>query len=128
MNFYPAWGAGDVLTVILCTPPLHKTHADGTHFRQFVHGLESMVNRLTKESCEFLVVEDLKAASRWNFTDCGGMKAMMVVTVTTLYENAAVAQTLGKDLTSNVIQMYTFTDMTSGILNGGVSIDVREQS
>lgn len=66
-----------------------------------------MVDRLSKQLSKLLVVEDLEAAATGDFADSCGVEAMMVVAVSTLNENAGVAQTLCIHLSSNVIQVDT---------------------
>lgn len=44
---------------VLCSPTLHKTHADGAHPGELVNRLEALVNWLSKEGCKLLVVENL---------------------------------------------------------------------
>lgn len=46
MDFHPTRGRCDILTMILCSPTLHKRHPNGAHFRQFKDRLESVIDRL----------------------------------------------------------------------------------
>lgn len=39
----PAGGAGHCLSPVLCSPALHKAHADGAHPGELVHSLEALV-------------------------------------------------------------------------------------
>ena len=48
---------------VLCSPALHKTHADGAHAGQLVHRLEALVHRLSQEGSKLLVVEDLQVTA-----------------------------------------------------------------
>lgn len=93
--------------MVLCPPALHKAHTDGAHFREFVNCLESVIYALTQQCSKLLVIEDLKAASGRDFAHCGGVKAVMVVTVTTLHEYRAVTETLCKHLPTNIVQVHT---------------------
>ena len=52
---------------ILCSPALHKTHADGAHAGQLVHCLKALVHRLSQERSELLVVEDLQITA-WEWS------------------------------------------------------------
>lgn len=128
MYFYPARGARHILSVILCAPALYKAHADGAHLGELVDGLESMVDRLSEQLSEFLVVEDLEAAAAGDLADSCGVEAMMVVAVSTLDENAGVTQTLCIDFSSNIIQVDTFANVATRVFNSGVAIDVGEQA
>lgn len=66
-----------------------------------------MINRLTKQCCKFLVIEDLQTAAWWNFADSCGMETMMIVTVATLYKNTTVTQTFSKNFATNIVQVDT---------------------
>ena len=107
MNLNPAWGAGDILPVVLCPPALDETHADGAHLGQVVHSFKAMVDRLTEQGSKLLVVEDLEGAAWRDLAHRGGVETMMVVAVATLNKDAAVAETLCKDLSPNVVQVDT---------------------
>ena len=90
VNLNPARGGCDILSVILCPPPLHKTHPkenlchtsadkfveipDGAHLGQFVHGLEAVVDGLREEGGKLLVVEDLETAAWRDLADRGRVK------------------------------------------------------
>lgn len=108
MNLYPAGGASHILAVVLGPPALDKAHPYSTHFSEFVDSLKAVVDRLTEEGCEFLVVEYLQAAARRNLADCGWVKSMVVVAVTALDKYTGVTQALCKHLSSHVIQMHTY--------------------
>jgi len=77
----PARGRSHILSVILCPPPLHKTHPDGAHLGQFVHGLEAVVDGLREEGGKLLVVEDLETAAWRDLADGGRVKPVVVVAV-----------------------------------------------
>ncbi len=66
-----------------------------------------MVDRLSEQLSEFLVVEDLEAAAAGDLADSCGVEAMMVVAVSTLDKNAGVTQTLCIHFSSNIIQVDT---------------------
>lgn len=124
MNLYPAGGASHILAVVLGPPALDKAHPYSAHFSEFVDSLKAVVDRLTEEGCEFLVVEDLQAAARRNLADCGWVKSMVVVAVTALDKYTGVTQALCKHLSSHVIQMHTFTDVAPGVFYSRVAVDV----
>ena len=107
MYFYPAGGAGDILSMVLGTPAFHKAHAYGAHFCELVHCLKPMVYRLAEKLCKLLVVKDLEAATGWNLTHGGGMEVVVIVTLAALYKDAAVTETLGKHLPSHIVQVDT---------------------
>lgn len=52
-----------------------------------------------------MVVEDFQAAPAGDLADRGGMKAMVVVAVPTLHEDAAVTEALRIHLSSDVIKV-----------------------
>lgn len=128
MHFYPAGGAGYILSMVLGTPALHKAHTDGAHLGELVDGLEAVVDGLSQQLGELLVVEDLQAAATGDLTDGGGVEAMMVVAVSALYENAGVAEALGVDLSADIVEVHAFADVPAGVLDGGVAVDVGEQA
>lgn len=86
---------------------LNKAHANGTHLGKLIDSLKPVVDRLSKQLCKFLVVEDLKAASAGDFADSCGMETMVIVAVSALDEDAGVTETLGIHFTPNIIQMDT---------------------
>lgn len=86
---------------------LDKAHPDGAHLSELVHHLKTVVDWLWQQLGEQLVVEDLEAAATGDFAHSGGMEAMLVITVATLYENAAVTQALCVHLTPYIIQVHT---------------------
>lgn len=106
MNFNPARRARHILSVVFRAPAFHEAHSNGTHFCEFIDGLEAVIHTLTEELGKFLIVKDLKAASGWDFADCGGMKTVMKVAVTTLYKYGTVTETFGKYFTTDIVQMY----------------------
>lgn len=53
---------------------------------------------------------------------------MGVVAVDTLDEDAAVRHALGKTLTTDIVQEHTFPNVSSGVLDGGVSVHVGEEA
>ena len=64
-----------------------------------------MVDRLGQQLGELLVVEDLEAAAAGDLAHSGGVEAVVVVAVAALDEDAAVAEALGVNLPSHVVQM-----------------------
>lgn len=96
---------------------LNEAHANSAHLGELVDGLKAMVDRLCQQFSKFLVVEDLQAAGAGNFTHSGGVKAVVEITVTTLDEDAAVTQTLGIHLSTNVIQVDTWRGAQKGVRN-----------
>jgi len=64
-----------------------------------------MVDRLGEKLCKELVVEDLEAAATGDLTHCGGVKAMLEITVAALNKNAAVTQTLCIHLPAHIVQV-----------------------
>lgn len=86
---------------------LNEAHPDGAHFGELIDGFEAVVDGLGEQLCKLLVVENFQATFPGNLADGGGVEAMVVVTVTTLDEDAAVTQALRVHLPSNVIQVDT---------------------
>lgn len=62
-----------------------------------------MVNRLRQQLSEELVVEDLEAAAAGDLAHGGWVEAVLIVAVPALYEDAAVAHTLGVHLAPNIV-------------------------
>lgn len=110
MNLNPTRGAGDILPVVLGSPALDKTHSNGTHFGELIHGLKPMVDRLSQKLSKLLVVKNFEAATAGNLTDRGRVKAVMKVAVPTLNKYAAVTEALCVHLATNVVQMNTYKD------------------
>lgn len=118
MHFYPAGGAGHILSMIFCTPALHKAHSDGAHLCELVDSLEAVVDRLGQQLSKLLVVKNLEAAAAGDLADGGGVEAVVVVAVSTLDEDAGVAEALSIDFAPNIIQMHTFANVPAGVLDG----------
>lgn len=76
-----------------------------------------MVNGLGQQLGKLLVVEDLQATSAGNLAHSCGVEVMVVVTVTTLDEDTAVAQALCVHLPSNVIQVNACQKRDNGLFN-----------
>ena len=112
--------------MILCSPALHKTQTNCAHLGEIVNGLKSLVHTLGKQLCEFLIIEYLQRAPRWDLTHRGRMEMVGVVAVTTLHKYRPLAQTLGKNLTPHVEKMHPLTDVATYTLNCRVSIDTGE--
>jgi len=124
MNFYPTWGTGDVLSVILGTPTFDKAHANCAHFGEFINSFKAMVDRLAEKLGKFLIVEYLETATWRDFTYCSWMEVMMVVAVTTLDKYRTVTETLGEDFPADIVQVHTFANVPTGIFNCGVSVNI----
>lgn len=103
----PAWGARHVLTVVFCAPTLDKTQPYSAHLGQFVDGFEPLTDGLVEQRRELLIVEDAQTAARRDLADGGWMEAVMVVAVAALDKDAALTETLGKHLTSDVEEVYS---------------------
>ena len=86
------------LSVVLSTPALDEGHPDGAHLCQLVNCLEPMGDGLGEEGGELLVVEDLQAAAGRDLADCGGVEAVVVVTVPRLHKYRGVGEALGVHL------------------------------
>ena len=69
------------LSVVFSAPTLHKRHPDGAHLGQLVHSLEAVVDGLSEQSGELLVIENFQTAAGRNLADGGGVEAVVVVTV-----------------------------------------------
>lgn len=123
----PAGGAGHCLSPVLCAPALDEAHADGAHARQLVDGLETLVDRLSQEGSELLVVEDLQVASRWDLADGGRVPTIALVTVGGLHEDSAVAEALCEDLPSDVVQPHASPDMPPREFHSRIPVDIGEQ-
>lgn len=124
----PAGGAGDVLSVIFSSPALDKAHPNGTHLGKLIDGLKAVVDRLGQKLSKLLVVENLQAASTGDLADSGGVEAVVVITVTALDKNAGVTEALCVHFPSHVVQVHSFADVSAGVLDGRVAVDVGQQS
>lgn len=128
MNFNPTGGAGDVLTVIFCSPALDEAHADSAHLGELVDGLKAIVHRLSQQLRKLLVIEDLEAAAAGDLAHSGGVEAVVVVAVSALNEDAGVTQALGIDLSTDIVKVNSFADVAPGVLDCGVAVDVGQQA
>lgn len=117
MNLNPAWSTGNVLSMVLCSPALDKTHSNGAHLGELIHGLKPMVDGLCQKLSKLLIVKNFEATAAGNLTDGGRMEAMVKVAVPTLNKDAAVTKTFGIHLPTNVVQMNTFSNMPPSVLN-----------
>lgn len=128
VHFDPAGGAGDILSMILCSPALDKAHPNGTHLGKLIDGLKAMVNRLSQKLSKLLVVENLQATSTGDLAHSGRVEAVVVITVTTLNKNAGVAEALRIHLPSHIVQVHSFANVSAGVLDCRVTVDVGQQS
>lgn len=124
MDFNPAWCTSNILPMILGSPALDETHPDRTHLGQLVHSFITIIDWLWKQLCKFLVVENFQCAAWRDFTHCGRMKLMTVVTISALNKNGRIAQAFRINFSTNIVQMHAFSNVPPGALNGWVTIDV----
>lgn len=127
VHLNPAGGAGDILSVVFCSPALDKAHPNGTHLCKLIDGLKTMVDRLGQKLSKLLVVENFETTSTGDLADSGGVEAMVVITVATLDKNAGVTETLCIHLSSHIVQVHSFADVSAGVFDCGVTIDIGEQ-
>jgi len=116
------------LTVIFCSPAFHKAHTNGAHLSEFKDGFKSVVDRLREQLRKLLVVEDLERAACRNLADGGWMESVVIIAITRLDENGSVREALGKHFTAHVVKVDAFADVSPRVFDGGVSIDVREET
>ena len=126
VNLDPARGTCDILSMVLCSPSLHKAESNRAHLGEFVHGLESLVHRVCQQVGKLLVVEYLQAALGRDLADGGRMERVRVVALSTLNKDGVVAETLGKDLSAHVEDVDTLSDVAADVLDGRVAIHVGE--
>jgi len=126
MYLDPAGSGGHILAMILGSPSLHEGHSDGAHLREFVDGFEAEVDGLGEERGELLVVEDLEAAARRDLADGGGVEAVVVVAVARLDEDGGVTEALGIDFSTDIVEVDALADVSAGVLDGRVPVDVGE--
>ena len=124
----PAGSGGDVLSVILRPPPLHKGHPDGAHLGQLVDSFEAVVDGLCEKGGELLIIENFQAAAGGDLADSSGVEAVVVVTVPGLDKNSGVTETLGVHLSPHVVQVDPLAYVSPGVLNCGVSVDIGQLS
>ena len=91
---------------------LDKTESYSAHLSQLIHRLKAMIHRLAQQLRKLLVVEYLQTAAGRDFADGGRVEVVVVVALATLYEDAAVTETLGEYLAANVVQVNTFKQAT----------------
>jgi len=124
VHLYPTGGGRNVLSVILGPPPLHERHPNGAHLSKFIDRLKPMVHRLCQERRKFLVIEDLQAATWWNFAYCGRVEPMVIVAVSGLDKNSRIGQAFCVHFSTYVIQVNTFSDVPPSVFNGGVPVHI----
>lgn len=122
----PARCAGDVLSVIIGAPTLHETQPYRTHFRQLVHGLETVIHRLGEQTCELYVTEDSQSAAGRYLAHRRRVEAVVLVTIARLHENCRVRQALDVHFTVYVKKVHPLADVAASVLDRGVSIDVAQ--
>ena len=128
MDFNPTWSAGNILAMILGTPAFDKTQTNWTHLCQLVYSLITIIDWLWKQLCEFLVVENFQRAAWWNLAHCCWVKPVTVVAISTLHKDGWVAKAFSINLSTNVVKVHTFSNVSSCALNGWVTIDIRQQT
>lgn len=75
-----------------------------------------MVNWLSKQLGEELVVEDLKAAAAGDLADSGWVEAMLIVTIAALHKNTAVTDTFSINFPADIVKMNTSRKKTKQVL------------
>ena len=128
MDFNPAWCTGNILAMILSSPAFDKTQTNGTHLCQLIHCLITIIDRLWEQLGKFLAVENFKCATWRNLAHCCWMKAMNVVTISTLHKDGRVTEAFSKNLSTHIVQMHTFTNMSPCTFNGWIAIYIRQQT
>lgn len=103
MHLDPAGCTCHVLSMILSAPAFDETQPNHAHLGELKNGLVAVRQRLVEQLRKLLIVEDLQAAARWNLADGSRMEVMVVVTGTTLHEDAAVTETLHVHLASHIV-------------------------
>ena len=56
------------------------------------------------------------------------MKPVTVVAISTLHKDGRVAKAFSINLSTNVVKVHTFSNVSSCALNGRVTIDIRQQT
>lgn len=87
-----------------------------------------MVDRLCQELGKLLIVEYFEAAATGDLADSGGVETVVIVAVATLNEDAAVTQTFSIHLSTYIVKMDSFSNVASGVLDGGVAVDIGQQT
>ena len=124
MNFNPARCTCNILAMILSPPAFDKTQPNGTHLYQIIYSLKIIINRLRKQLCKFLVVENFQGTAWRDLTHCCRVKTMAVVAISTLHKDGRVTEAFSKNLSTHVVQMHTFSNMSPCTLNGWVTTDI----
>ena len=73
-----------------------------------------------------MIIEYFEAAAGGNLADSGGVETVVIVTVPRLDKYSRVTEALCIHLSSHVVKVNSFPDMSPGVLYCGVSVDVRE--
>ena len=128
MHLYPAWRASHVLAVILRTPSLHKAHSNRAHLCELVHRLETLVDGHGEELGKLLVVEYLEAATRRDLADGSRVERVRMIALPALDEDCIVTQTLSKNLSPNIEEVNSFSNVPADVLDGRVAIHVGQET
>lgn len=112
--------------MVFGTPTLDEAHSDCAHLGKLVNGFEAMVNGLGQKLGELLIVEDLERTSGWNLANSAQVESMVVIAVPTLNENGRIGAILGIDLSANVDQVDTFSNVPSRLFDCAVAVDIAE--
>jgi hypothetical protein len=82
---------------------------------------------LRQKSCEFLIVEYFQIATWGYFAYRRRMPSVPLIAIWRLDKNARVAQALGENFPTYVVQSYTFSYVPSSLLYDCVAIYVGQQ-
>ena len=128
MHLDPARGGEHVLPPVLHAPALHEGHPDGAHAGEGVHRLEALVDALSKQGGELLVVEDLEVAAGGDLANGGRVPAVLLIAVRRLDEDCRVGEAFGEHLAPDVVESHTLADVLPRLLHNVVPVDVGEDA
>lgn len=86
-----------------------------------------MVDTLRQELSKLLIVEDLEGTARWDLAHSGGVEAVVVIAVAGLHEDGRVRQTFGIHFPSHVVEMDSFSNVSSCVFNCRISVNIGQQ-
>jgi hypothetical protein len=73
-----------------------------------------------------LIIEDLETTSGWDLTDGGRVKPMVIVTIAGLNKYGRITETFSVDFPTNIVEMNTLANVSTGVFNGRIPVDITE--
>jgi hypothetical protein len=114
--------------MVLGSPALGETDADQTVIGELVNRFVAEVDGLSEQIGKVVIVEDLDGVTGQYLEDGVVVEVVRHVAVATLHKDRTVGQALGVHLSAHVVQMHSFADVSSCVLDGRVAVHVAQQS